>query len=195
MWRISDDFWDKWSLLKEQFQLCADWAPFSAPGHFPDADMLPLGVIRASKHSHTHFTKDEQYTLMTLWSIFRSPLIYGGDLPQADPFTLSLLTNDEVLAVDQHSSGGRQIFRKDDLIAWTANADGSGDKYLAVFNARDDANTAPTVVSVGLKEIGFAGPCKVRDLWKQADLGEFAEKFEPVIPPHGAGLYRVSLEK
>jgi hypothetical protein len=195
MWRISDDFWDNWSLLKEQFQRCADWAPFSGGGHYPDADMLPLGAIRASKNSHTHFTKDEQYTLMTLWSICRSPLIFGGDLPQTDAFTLSLLTNDEVLAVDQHSSRGRQLFRHGDLIAWIADADNSSDRYLAVFSVRDETGDQPVAVSVLLKDIGFDGPCKVRDLWKARDLGVFAKTFEPLVAPHGAGLYRVSLER
>ena len=195
MWRISDDFWDNWHLLKEQFQRCADWSRYSGGGHYPDADMLPLGTIRASERSHTHFTKDEQYTLMTLWSICRSPLIFGGDLPQTDAFTLSLLTNDDVLAVDQHSSGGRQLFRNGDLIAWTADADDSSDKYLAVFNARDETGAEPAAVSVSLKDIGFDGPCKVRDLWKGRDLGVFSNTFEPLVVPHGAGLYRVSLEK
>jgi hypothetical protein len=195
MWRISDDFWDNWNLLKAQFRRCADWARYSGGGHYPDADMLPLGAIRASKNSHTRFTKDEQYTLMTLWSICRSPLIFGGDLPQTDAFTLSLLTNDEVLAVSQHSSGGRQLFRNGDLIVWTADADGSSDKYLAVFNARDEIDAQPAAVSVSLKDIGFDGPCKVRDLWNARDLGAFSRKFEPSIAPHGAGLYRVSLAK
>jgi hypothetical protein len=196
MWRISDDFWDKWDLLKEQFQRCADWAPHCAPGHFPDADMLPLGAITVAKHSepgpHTRFTKEEQITMMTLWSICRSPLIYGGDLEQMDPFTLSLLTNDEVIAVNQHSSGGRQLFRKDNLIAWTADVPGSNDKYLAVFNATD---SGPATVPVSLKDMGFSGPCKVRDLWKRQDLSLIADEFTPTIPPHGAGLYRVSLAK
>jgi hypothetical protein len=197
MWRISDDFWDKWDLLKEQFQRCADWAPHCGPGHFPDADMLPLGAIVVAKHSepgpHTRFTRDEQFTMMTLWSICRSPLIYGGDLEQMDPFTLSLLTNDEVIAVDQHSSGGRQLFRRDDLIAWTADVAGSKDKYLAVFNATDGG---PAAVSVSLAELGFSGRCRVRDLWRGRDAGEFSGEFEPMVPPHGAGLYRVSrLEK
>jgi hypothetical protein len=195
IWRISDDFWDNWKLLKEQFQRCADWAPFCGDGHYPDADMLPLGAIRASKNSHTHFTKDEQYTLMTLWSICRSPLIFGGDLPRTDEFTLSLLTNDEVIAVNQHSSGGRQLFRNGDLIAWIADADNSSDKYLAVFNAGDEAGEQPATVSVSLKDIGLDGPCKVRDLWKGRDLGVFSGEFEPLVAPHGAGLFRVSLEK
>jgi len=195
MWRISDDFWDKWSLLKEQFQRCADWAPFCGGGHWPDADMLPLGAIKVSAESRTKFTKEEQYTLMTLWSICRSPLIFGGDLPKTDAFTLSLLTNDEVLAVDQRSRGGRQLFRKDDLIAWTADADNSNDKYLAVFNAKDDGDHGPSEVSVSLKDIGLDGPCKVRDLWKGEDVGVFSGKFEPMVAAHGAGLYRVSFVK
>ena len=101
MWRISDDFWDRWQPLKEQFRRCADSAPFCGTGHYPDADMLPLGAIRASEHGHTGFTREEQYTVMTLWAICRSPLMFGGNLPQTDEFTLSLLSNDEVLAVDQ----------------------------------------------------------------------------------------------
>lgn len=193
LWRIADDLWDQWPLLKGQFQHCAEWARYCGGGHYPDADMLPLGAILVSRNPHggpsTHFTPDEQYTLMTLWSICRSPLIYGGDLPRMDPFTLSLLTNDEVIAVDQHSSGGREIFRTDDLIAWTAYVPGSDDRYLAVFNA---AEGDPTAISVSLNQFGFTCPCKVRDLWKRQDLGVVYEEFAPVIPSHGAGLYRIS---
>ena len=187
MWRISDDFWDRWDLLKPQFQRCADWAKFSGGGHYPDADMLPFGTIT---HKRTRFTKDEQYTVMTLWSMCRSPLVFGGDLPQMDDFTLSLLTNDEVIAVNQRSHGGREMFRKDDLIAWSAEVDGSGDKYLAVFNARDESQ--PAAVAVLLKDLGYDGPCTVRDLWKRENLGIVTGEFSPTIAAHGAGLYRVS---
>lgn len=190
MWRISDDFWDRWPALKEQFARCADWTPYRGAGHFPDADMLPLGAIHALQHGHTHFTPGEQYTLMTLWSICRSPLMFGGDLSQTDSFTLSLLTNDEVLAVDQHSAGGHQLFDHDNLIAWVADVPGSSDKYLALFNARDTGGNAN--VAVDLKQLGFAGSCRVRDLWKHAELGAFAGHFAPTIALHGAGLYRVS---
>jgi hypothetical protein len=193
MWRISDDFWDKWNLLHDQFARCATWASFSGDGHWPDADMLPLGAIRASQSEPTKFSHDEQFTVMTLWSICRSPLIFGGDLSRMDDFTLSLITNDEVLAVDQHSHGGRQIFRRDNLIAWSADADGSDDKYLAVFNLR---NGEPAAVAVSLSgDLGLDGPCNVRDLWKHADLETVSGEFSPVIPPRGAGLYRVSSSK
>jgi alpha-galactosidase len=190
MWRVSDDFWDKWGPLKEQFERLDKWTPFRGPGHWPDADMLPLGAVRASKKGHTNFMRDEQYTLMTLWSICRSPLIFGGDLPQTDEFTLSLITNDEVLAVNQHSTGGRQLFRRDDLIAWIADVADSSDKYLAVFNARDGDNTDE--VAVNLKDLGFDGPCQIRDLWKHKILGTYSDKFAREIAFHGAGLFRVS---
>ncbi len=138
MRRISDDFWDSWKLLKPQFERRKNWAPYCGSGHWPDADMLPFGHVRAAqKNSWTRFTHDEQYTVMTLWCMSRSPLMMGGNMPDNDDFTLSLLTNDEVLAVDQHSMGGHQLFRNDDLIAWVADMPQSTDKYLALFNAND----------------------------------------------------------
>ncbi len=117
-WRVSDDFWDDWKPLKEQFKRLHDWTPFRGAGHWPDADMLPLGNVRAVEpKGWTRFTTNEQITLMTLWAIARSPLIMGGHLPKNDAFTLSLLTNDEVLAVNQRSANNRQLFRTNDLIA------------------------------------------------------------------------------
>jgi alpha-galactosidase len=193
MWRISNDFWDRWRLLKEQFQRCADWARFCGTGHYPDADMLPLGAIRATEHGQSRFTPAEQRTVMTLWSISRSPLIFGGNLPQTDPATLALITNDQVLAVDQHSSGGHEIFRHGDEVAWAADAPGGG-KYLAVFYLGDPPAAAAygSPVPVELKDLGFSGACRIEDLWAHRDLGTFTGEFAPVIAFHGAGLYRVS---
>jgi hypothetical protein len=191
MWRISDDFWDKWSLLLEQFERLNKWTPYRGPGHFPDADMLPLGVTGMGRR--TKFTRDEQYTLMTLWCIARSPLIFGGDMTKMDDFTLSLLTNKEVLAVDQNSTGNRQLFRRDGLIAWVADVPGSTDKYLAVFNTRNaETNKTGVAVTVKFSELGLTGKCMVHDLWQQKVLGEFEVEFSPEIKWHGAGLYRVS---
>ena len=141
LWRISDDFWDDWSALLPQFKRLHDWAPYRADGHFPDADMLPLGAIRLvpgyNGPPRTRFTKDEQHTMMSLWCIARSPLMMGGDLTQSDDFTFSLLTNEEVLAVNQHSTNNRQLFNQDGLVAWVADVPRSKAKYLAVFNTRD----------------------------------------------------------
>jgi len=194
MWRISDDFWDKWPLLLEQFDRLRDWAPDCGPGHFPDADMLPIGVLQMGK-TKTHFKPDEQVTLLTLWSIGRSPLIVGADLTKLDDFTLALITNDEVLAVDQNSTHNREFFRRDGFYGWVADAPGSTAKYLAIFNARDVSagsteNALP--VAVKLSELGILSGCEVRNLWTHEELGRFTNEFAPRIHFHGAGLYRLS---
>ncbi|ACB74648.1 Melibiase subfamily [Opitutus terrae] len=142
LWRISDDFWDRWLALRDQFGRLAAWNPHRVTGAWPDADMLPLGVLNLGTRI-TRFTPDEQRTLMTLWSIARSPLMHGGDLTKTDDFTLSLLTNDEVLAVNQQSENNRPLFDRDQLIAWVADVPGSADKYLAVFNTRDRVRRTP----------------------------------------------------
>jgi alpha-galactosidase len=136
MWRISDDFWDSWPALLEQFARLARWSPYCGPGHWPDADMLPLGVLEMGRRT-TRLAPEEQRTLLTLWSIARSPLIFGGDMTRMDPATLELLTNPEVIAVDQHSRDSRRLFDRDGLVAWVADVPGSEDRYLALFNTRD----------------------------------------------------------
>lgn len=142
LWRIDDDFWDNWSQLNSQFALCDKWSPYIRYGAWPDADMLPLGhiSIRGERgvDRQSNFTKDEQYTLMTLWSIFRSPLMFGGHLPDNSTFTDSLLTNKEVLAMHGSCMNSRQWFNENDLIAWTADAPEDGTNYLALFNNGGD---------------------------------------------------------
>jgi len=194
LWRIADDFWDRWQDLKKQFEYTRRWAGHSGTNSYPDADMLALGRIgiRAERGDdrQTRFTKDEQVTLMTLWSIFRSPLMFGGDLPSNDAFTLSLLTNRDVLEVNQRSKNNRELFVRGNVIAWTADAVRGGDKYLAVFNIADDAVAAP--VTVSLKEIGLNGNGRVRDLWKNENLGVVQHELQTTVPRHGAKLFRLS---
>ncbi len=138
MWRTVDDFWDNWSQLNYQFSVCAKWAPYIAPGTWPDADMLPLGKIsiRGERGAErwTNFTRDEQYTMMNLWTIFKSPLMFGGDLPQNDAATDSLLTNTDVLYMHSHSTNNRQLSREDNRIVWSADDPANGDKFVALFN-------------------------------------------------------------
>jgi hypothetical protein len=135
-WRISGDFWDNWPALFAQFARMNDWTPYRAPGHWPDADMIPFGNVRAwgQTNAWTHFTQDEQRTLMSLWCIGRSPLILGANLPKNDAFTLSLLNNDDVIAVNQASTNNHQVFNLNNHAAWVADVPGSKDKYLALFN-------------------------------------------------------------
>jgi hypothetical protein len=113
------------------------WTRHRAAGAWPDADMLPFGLVEFGRP--TRFTQDEQTTCMTLWCIARSPLIFGGDLTRLDAFTRQLLTNPEVLAVNQHSENNRQLSNRDDLIVWTADVPGSRDRYVALFNAQDNS--------------------------------------------------------
>ena len=191
MWRLTDDFWDSWNLLKKAFDTCDAWTPYRGSGHWPDADMLPLGAVRIGpkmEHHSTNFTPDEQKTLMTLWCVSRSPLILGGYLPWNDSFTESLITNDEVLAVDKFSEQNQQLFRKNGLIAWTAQVPNSHDRYLALFNTQDTSN----VISVPLMLLDFKASAKFRDLWAQNDMGTCDRIFSQAIPAHGAALFRVS---
>jgi hypothetical protein len=135
MWRISGDFWDNWPQLLSQFDRVRDWTPYRGPGHFPDADMLPIGILQMGT-TKTHFTRDEQFSMISLWCIARSPLMIGADLTKLDDFTLSLLTNDEVIAVNQNSSKNQELFHRDSFYGWIADVPGSPDKYVALFNTR-----------------------------------------------------------
>ena len=190
LWRISGDFWDQWPALRRSFALLDRWSPHVKPGAWPDADMLPLGRIgiRAERGDdrQTRFTKDEQRTLITLWSIARSPLMFGGDLPSNDDWTLSLLDNDEVLAADQHGANSHQLFARENQVAWVSDAPGGG-KFLAVFNTGEQ----PAEIRVDWKDLGLAGKPEVRDLWEKKALGSFDGGRSFPVAPHGAGMYRV----
>lgn len=192
LWRTSDDFWDKWPLLLEQFERCRKWAAFNGSGHYPDADMLALGNIRvgskdAALPAWTRFTKDEQHTHMTLWAIAKSPLIFGGHLPANDAWTLSLMTNDEVIAVNQHGLNARQLSNTNGLIVWTSDVPDSKDKYVAAFNTTERESP----VTVDLAAIGLGGDVRVVDLWKREPI-RAAKPFAPSVPPHGAAIFRIS---
>lgn len=203
MWRTVDDFWDKWDHLKDHFTVFQRWNLYNnrtgGDRGWPDGDMLPLGHIgiRAERGNDrmTLFTKDEQYTLMTLWCIFRSPLMFGGHLPDNDSFTLSLLTNKDVLHVLNHSRNNRELFNANDKIAWIAEDARSGDKFLALFNASDREGPDEESISVDLKMLGFASSCNIKDLWTGRSLGTYTGEFSPSVRRHGAGLFRISSKK
>lgn len=185
MWRISDDFWDNWGALLEQFERCRKWAPVTGEGHYPDADMLPIGKVRFGQQ--TNFTHDEQVTLLTLWSVFRSPLMLGCDLTKLDEPTLNLITNPEVLEVNQHGKEASQVSSVDGKIIWTSKGR-HGEVYVALFNTTDQVATVGTDVAA----IGLRGLPTVRDLWARKDLGRCAGSVEASLPPHGAALYKLT---
>ncbi|KQO09134.1 glycoside hydrolase family 27 protein [Sphingomonas sp. Leaf242] len=187
MWRISDDFWDSWPMLEAQFTRLENWNAHRRIGGWPDADMLPLGRLSLGERD-TKFTPDEQRTLMTLWSIARSPLIMGGDLRHLNAPTLALLTNPEVLAVNQASRDNQPHFVADDTRVWSARPTAGAGTYLALFNTGKTARD----VSVDLTMLGIAGPAKVRDLWTRTDTGVAKTRITRSLPSHGAGLYRLT---
>lgn len=165
MWRITDDFWDEWRFLKAMFERCEVWQKHTGNGSWPDCDMLPVGKLGYGfGHGawNTRFTKDEQYTMLTLWCIFRAPLMIGTDLPQLDDFTTCLLTNEEVLALEKRRSQAYLARKTDDVQIWLAAADDGG-TYAAVFNLGD----APLTISGST--LGISGGA--RDLWRHRELG------------------------
>jgi alpha-galactosidase len=198
MWRISDDEWDMWQSsepfpqgVNNQFERAAQWAAHSRPGNWPDADMLAIGELKPSpgwgEPRTTRLTKEEQRTLLTLWSIFRSPLMMGGNLLQCDEWTKSLLTNAEVIAVDQHSKGNHAVETTAKSAVWVAEQDKGKGHYVAVFNRSD----APQTMQYAWKDLGLNGQeLTVRDLWEKKDLGRKAS-INVTLPAHASALYLI----
>jgi hypothetical protein len=197
MWRISGDFWDRWKDLDHQFDLLASWQGAAGPGHFPDADMIPVGHIGikctiAGKDRQTRFTHNEQFTLMSLWSLSSSPLILGNNLPDTDDWTLSLITNDEVLAIDQDALGylARRVAQKDGVEIWVKELK-DGSKAVGLFNR--GPKDSPAVLN--WSEAGLKEKQSLRDLWQHKDLGNFENEFTQTVPAHGVVLLKLQPAK
>lgn len=203
MWRISNDVWDNWSragshekwfpqTVLEQFALAAAWNPYSGPGHWPDADMLPVGYLGPvpgwGSSRQTRLSQDEQHTLLTLWSIFRSPLMIGANLTHPDAFATSLFTNPEVIAVDQHSKGNRPVIQTAQTVVWLAQPETGAGNYVAVFNLADKPQSMHFAWhALGLDESKY----QVRDLWLRKQIGT-ASSLSVTLAPHATALYRVT---
>jgi len=193
LWRVSGDFWDNWKSLNHEFALGARWHDFVGPGHWPDADMLPLGHLSVGNRSvgpdrFTRFTRDEQLTHLSLWSLLPSPLMVGANLPDNDDWMTALLINPEVIAVNQDAFG-QPAQRLTNVLAgveiWTKKL---ADKSLAV----GIFNRGNTIVPVNLvwHGLGLRAKPAVRDLWLRKDLGR-QKDFTAELPPHGCALLRV----
>lgn len=194
MWRVSADFWDRWEDLKHNFDLLNAWSSHTGLNTWPDGDMLPIGKISLDDRPHgpermTNFTPDEQYTLMSLWAMARSPLMIGADLLSMDDFTLALLTNPEVIKINQHSTGNRQVWEQNGIRVWMAKDPETGDPYLAMFNLSD--NTKELKFELEVAEL--RGQYKVQEIWTGKDLGTIEKTLSEIIPAHGVGLYKLSM--
>ncbi|WP_150270156.1 glycoside hydrolase family 27 protein [Paenibacillus tepidiphilus] len=195
MWRMTDDFWDHWSLLLDMFDRCESWQGRPGPGCWPDCDMLPLGHIGirsvdgGGADRWTRFTPDEQVTMMTLWSIFRSPLFFGGELRDNDEWTNRLLQNRGVLEMHRNSSGARLVSRSGDRVVWCADG-AEGVRYVALFNTGEAAQH----VAVSLQELNASEGASATELWRGSELRLEPSGLSPEIPAHGAALYLVQVK-
>ena len=195
VWRTTGDINDSWESVSRIGFLQDRWAAFTGPGHWSDPDMLVVGMVGWGPNLHpSHLTPDEQYTHLSLWCLFSAPLLLGCDLAQLDDFTLGLLTNDEVLAIDQDLLGNHatQFSNQDGQVVYAKTlADGS--IAVGLFNRGD------TETTVGVKwgpwgtlpteHVGTT--FRVRDLWRQRDLGDFKDSFATKVAPHGVVLIRL----
>ena len=193
-WRATGDLWDNWQQLDYAFGIADKWTGHGLAGHWPDLDMLPFGRLSFHGRSEgsdrrTKLSKAEQVAMMTLWCMAPSPLMLGGVFTDADPWELALLSNDEVLAVNQDVAAiqGKRASARDGLEIWTRELDG-GSKALAFFNRTDDDAT----MRANLSELGLTDSYKARDLWQRKDFPLADGRVEIFVPAHGAGMLRLT---
>jgi alpha-galactosidase len=184
-WRVTGDISANWKSVEQHgFELRKDLAPWANPGHWNDPDMLEVG--------NGKLTPDENYTHMTQWCMLAAPLLIGTDMPKMSPFTISLFSNDEVLAVNQDALGkqGTRLSQHGPAEVWTKPLE-DGTTAVAFYNLGE----TPWDVSVAWSELGLSGPQPVRDLWRQKDLGPQADKYTVTVAPHGAELFKIGTPK
>jgi alpha-galactosidase len=197
MGRISNDIWDLWAnpkpfprSLSSQFETTAAWAQYAKPGYWPDADMLPLGELRPSPGDDqprtTRLTPVEQQTMLTLWSMARSPLILGANLTLLDDPTFKLLTNRDLIAIDQTATASREAFHSGNIIAWTADLS-DGSTALAFFNLGDSQQ----IINSSFEAYNIpTGAYRIHDVWSgKRDLTKQQSVQNLVLEPHASVLW------
>jgi alpha-galactosidase len=187
-WRTTGDINDSWESFSTIGFKQDVPAPYAQPGHFNDPDMLVVGKVGWGPSLHdTRLTPDEQYTHISLWSLLSAPLLIGCDMSQLDDFTLNLLTNDEVLGIDQDAlgRGAEKIFEKDKVQFWVKKLR-DGNKAIGIFNLNDQ----PVKTSMSFSDLKLEPRLTLRDIWQQKDLGTFDRIFNTAVPAHGVVLLK-----
>jgi alpha-galactosidase len=199
MWRMVNDFWDTNGLssLTDEFSAAGNWQATSGliVGHWPDADMLPLGYLGPRCPAHASgpsgLSHNQQVTVMSLWGILPSPLVFGGNPTRlsGDAWSIALLTNDEVLAVNQDAAGthAKRIAQQGSTEVWARDLLG-GRKAVALFNRGTDDAT----VSVSFSQLGISETPEVRDLWNRQDVTGMTTGISANVPHEGALMYTLS---
>jgi alpha-galactosidase len=196
-WRTAGDLGGSFegigsAIFRDGFDVYSDnkLHQYAGPGAWNDPDYLLLGYL-SNWHGQTvptPLTPNEQYAHVSLWCLVAAPLIFSGDMTRLDEFTLSLLTNDEVIEVDQDPLGkaGRRVFKDEDLEVWAKEME-DGSKAVGLFNRAEFEST----VVARWADLGFVGKQRVRDLWRQEDVGSFEVQFTAKVPRHGVKLVRI----
>jgi alpha-galactosidase len=187
-WRTTGDIVDTWSSMSQIGFSQAGHEKFAGPGHWNDPDMLVVGKVGWGRLHPTKLTPNEQYTHISLWCLLCSPLLIGCDMSQLDEFTLSLLTNDEVLEVNQDPLGkqARRVAQAGSLDVWAKEME-DGSVAVGLFNRGEIENK----VIAKWSDLGVSGKKIVRDLWRQKDLGEYEDQFSTTVPRHGVVLVQL----
>lgn len=191
MWRISGDFWDRWDKLLNMFSLCEKWYPYVKDGSFPDCDILPLGKLcidgsyMGDMGRDSGFTKEEQKTMMTLWAVFRSSLFFGGELRLTDNYTLSLVTNPEVINVNQNSEKPLFVYNKGGIAVWQTKIENC--TAVAVFNLSDEEKH----YKLSFSDLGIENVRVVRDLWARKDIPKCENDVAVSLEPHSSEFFEI----
>jgi alpha-galactosidase len=203
VWRTGPDIRDSWLSLYTSAFTIDKWGPYGGPGHWNDPDMLILGNVTTGTDLHpTRLTPDEQYSHVSLFSLLAAPLLIGCPIEQLDPFTLNLLTNDEVIEVNQDPLGkpARLMADENGVQTWFKPLE-DGSFAVGLFNTADFGKTPPSYFCWGTEKskqftfsfakAGLKGKYKIRDLWRQKDLGEFSGSYKTEIRHHGVVMVRL----
>jgi len=185
-WRTTGDIKANWTSMSQRGFGQDKWARFAGPGHWNDPDMLEIGT---KERNQPGLTPEEEYTHMTIWCLDSAPLLLGNDLTAMDAFTLNILENDEVLAIDQDSLSkqGTTASKGDGFLVYEKHLE-DGSIAVGLFNLADDG---PATITAKWSDLGIGGKYSVRDLWRQKDLGQFADSFSMRIAPHSAELVKI----
>jgi hypothetical protein len=188
-WRTTEDIEDTWESMKRIGFSQAPLYKYAGPDHWNDPDMLIVGMVGWGENLHpTRLTPYEQYSHITLWSLLSAPLLIGCDISKMDAFTLNLLTNDAVIAIDQDALGkqAQQVIKDEGRQVWVKELAG-GSKAIGIFNMSDSFRK----ISVSWAALGLKQTQRVTDVWRQKTEGVIKNGYIAVIPPHGSKLLEV----
>jgi hypothetical protein len=198
MWRITDDFWDNWELLKNMFWRCEMWQNHVSDGCYPDCDMLPIGKIGkgfGNGERQSNLTYEEQRTMMTLWCMFGSPLMIGAELTKLDDRTFSLLTNKDILNMLTNTCKGTQLERTNDYAIWKNYNSADQSICIGLFNLSENDDKISISISEIDKSLDADKTYEIYELWDKTVSNTVEGKIETKVPSHGVKVYRINTIK